>query len=156
MFVCLLAFGLVLTGLLTVNIACVCLGSSISNSTLANFVRPNFSGLYALWRPYWLDSDDPEDAKKITNPKQVLKGEPIVGEVTSEDSFLMRKMREKHKVVFLPDVGAVDFGSSATGSRSPVWQYIDGSKESSLFIALFKAFLYAKPFYLMGYLDANT
>ncbi len=69
--------------------------------------RAFFTGLYALYRPYWLDSEKEEEVRRIPHPHSpgLLKGvAPYVG----EDVILRNYMRKKHKVVYLPDVGGKD------------------------------------------------
>lgn len=71
-----------------------------------------FTGLYALWRPYWLDSED-EGIKKLVNPKQKLRQgitkawtlEDFYG--TGEDTYLRDCMERKHKLIYLPDIGCI-------------------------------------------------
>lgn len=69
----------------------------------------HFTGLYAMWRPYWLDSED-EGIKSLENPKNA----PFIfgqwGGYCGEDTYLKNRMETKHKCVFLSDVGAKDFG----------------------------------------------
>jgi len=73
-----------------------------------------FTGLYALWKPYWLDSEPEEEAKRLVNPKQVLRGEisdfDLASGYAGEDTFLRDWMSKKHGCVYLKDIGAIDFG----------------------------------------------
>jgi len=62
---------------------------------------PHFTGLYCIWKPYWLDSED-ERIKELENPRNALGAYVFVG----EDTFLLNCMRRKHRVIFLPDIGA--------------------------------------------------
>ena len=69
--------------------------------------RAYFTGLYALYRPYWLDTEIEEEVRKIPHPDSpgLLKGDaPYLG----EDLILRNYMKRKHKVVYLPDVGGTD------------------------------------------------
>jgi len=117
-----------------------------------------FSGLYALWRPYWLDSESPEEIKRLINPKQFYRGERPDLErataVTGEDTFLRDCMIKKHRCVYLKDIGAVDLGV-ATESLPYIqfmkWQYF-ARQGRSLLVSIGRAVLRAQPFYLQGYL----
>ncbi len=119
-----------------------------------------FSGLYALWRPYWVDSEPEEEAKRFTNPKQVLRHEKAGFELSSsfyagEDTFLRDWMLKKHKCVYLRDVGAIDLGTSLEGR--PFVQYMTGAyfarQGRPLLVSLGRAILRAQPHYLKGYLS---
>ena len=124
-------------------------------------VTTTFTGLYAIWRPYWLDSE-PEDAvKKLVNPKQFYRGEhpslDDVSAVTGEDTFLRDQMIKKHKCIYLKDVGAIDMGI-ATESL-PYIQYMKGlyfaRQGRSLIVSLGRTVLRMQPYYLKGYLSAR-
>jgi hypothetical protein len=66
------------------------------------FVRVNnFTGLYCMWRPFWLDSED-ERIKELANARTA--SGPFVS--VGEDTFLLNCMQAKHRVIFLPDIGA--------------------------------------------------
>jgi hypothetical protein len=63
--------------------------------------RPDLTGLYCVWRPYWLDSED-ERIKELENVRDASGPLVLVG----EDNFLQHCMAAKHRVVRLPDIGA--------------------------------------------------
>jgi hypothetical protein len=117
-----------------------------------------FSGLYALWRPYWLDSEPREGVKKFVNPKQILRQEKTDAELSfayaGEDTFLRDWMRKKHKCIYLRNVGAIDLGISL--ESRPFIQYMTGAyfahQGRSFPVSLGRAFLRAQPYYLKGYL----
>jgi len=81
-----------------------------------------FTGLYALYRPYWLETEDEESAKKIPHPLRhgALQREDdfFVGlasgrEATpppylGDDTMLKRAMLKKYRVVSLPQIGGVE------------------------------------------------
>jgi len=121
-----------------------------------------FSGLYALWRPYWLDSEPEEEVKKLVNPKQVLRGEVSDFELASgyagEDTFLRDWMSKKHKCVYLKDIGAIDLGKSL--ERHYFTQYCAGAyfgvKGRSLPISIGRAVLRGQPHYFRGYLAGRS
>ena len=59
------------------------------------------TGLYCIWRPYWLDSED-ERIKELENVRNASGPLVLVG----EDNFLLHCMAAKHRVVCLPDIAA--------------------------------------------------
>ncbi len=81
-----------------------------------------FTGLYALYRPFWLETEDEESAKKIPHPLShgALEREDdfFVGlasgrEATpppylGDDTMLKRAMLKKYRVVSLPHIGGVE------------------------------------------------
>ncbi|MDH5770419.1 MAG: glycosyltransferase [Candidatus Bathyarchaeota archaeon] len=70
--------------------------------TLAN--RSYFTGLYAIWRPYWLDSED-EGRCEVCNPKvEDITPDTVIG----EDTYLRNCMSRKYRTIYLKDVGAFD------------------------------------------------
>lgn len=117
-----------------------------------------FTGLYALWKPYWLDSEPEEEIKKLVNPKQFYRGEtPSLEQasaITGEDTFLRDRMKEKHKCVYLRDMGAIDLRKGL--ENVPYVQYMVGqyfaSQGRSFLVSFGRAVLRAQPYYLMGYL----
>jgi hypothetical protein len=121
-----------------------------------------FSGLYTLWRPYWLDSEPVEEAKKLVNPKQILRGEvsnfALASGYAGEDTFLRDWMSKKHRCVYLKDVGAIDFGKSLEGHsfiQYSAGAYF-GAKGRSLPVSIGRAILRAQPYYLRGYLAGRS
>jgi hypothetical protein len=93
-----------------------------------------FTGLYALYRPYWLDSEDHDAVMSAPDPRLpgLLAGEyPYRG----EDAMLRDYMRQKHKVVYLPEVGGTDlrvaFGDRRIGqSKMGSKYFLEGRKVS--------------------------
>src|SRR2546428_6397148 len=81
-----------------------------------------FTGLYALYRPYWLETEDEESAKKIPHPLRhgVLATEDdfFVGLASGrqatpppypwDDTMLIRTMLKKYRSVPLPQIGGVE------------------------------------------------
>jgi len=71
--------------------------------TIANHLcPPGLTGLYALWRPYWLDSED-DGIKEIEDPhsESAIGGMVLVG----EDTYLYTCMIRKHSCMRLPVIG---------------------------------------------------
>src|SRR3989442_2511491 len=89
-----------------------------------------FTGLYALYRPYWLETEDEESAKKIPHPLRhgalERKDDFFVGlasgrEATpppylGDDTMLKRAMLKKYRVVSLPQIGGVEVRTETDNS----------------------------------------
>ncbi len=60
------------------------------------------AGLYALWRPFWLDSEDDRIKRLEDTRTDKVKGSFVL---IGEDVYLRNCMRTKHKCVHLKDVG---------------------------------------------------
>jgi hypothetical protein len=120
-----------------------------------------FTGLYALWRPFWLDSEPEEKIKKHVNPKQFYRGEyteDVSADVnpTGEDTHLKDCMSEKHRCIYLREIGATILRD--VYEDAPYVQYMKGQyfrrRGRSLPVAIGRAFLRAQPHYLRGFLGA--
>jgi hypothetical protein len=93
-----------------------------------------WSGLYAVYRPYWLDTENEEDTKGIPHPMDVgpldeeddyyvplaRKGRIPTPPYLGEDTMLKRAMLTKHKIVSLPLVGGVEIRQET--DRRPAMQ----------------------------------
>jgi len=121
-----------------------------------------FTGLYALWKPYWLDSEPEEKIKKHVNPKQFYRGEYTEGippnvNPTGEDTHLRDCMLEKHRCVYLRDIGAIMLRD--VYENVPYVQYMKGQyfgrRGRSSLVSIGRAFLRAQPYYLVGYLHSR-
>ena len=117
-----------------------------------------FTGLYALYRPYWLDSED-DGIKRLENPKTVLRkgGEPVVGYKVclGEDTYLRNCMEKKHKVAYLSDIGAVIVTEQEL-KYHPHVQFERGryyfERGRSFLGAIVTMVMHFQPHYLKGYL----
>lgn len=121
-----------------------------------------FTGLYTLWRPYWLDSEPEEKIKRHVNPKQFYRSEfegkvPSDVNPTGEDTHLKDCMLEKHRCIYLRDIGAVMLRD--VYEDAPYVQFMKGRyfrrRGRSLIVSIGRAFLRAQPYYLAGYLLAG-
>jgi hypothetical protein len=121
-----------------------------------------FTGLYAVWKPYWLDSELEEKIKKHMNPKQFYRGEyvrevPADMNPTGEDTHLRDYMSKKHRCIYLRDIGAIILRD--VYENVPYVQYMKGQyfrrRGRSLFVAIGRAFLRGEPHYLRGFLRAH-
>lgn len=123
----------------------------------------SFTGLYALWRPFWLDSEPEERIKRHVNPKQFYRGEyagkvPTDVNPTGEDTHLRDCMSEKHLCIYLHKIGAIILRD--VYEDVPYVQYMKGRyfrrRGRSLLIAIGRAFLRGQPHYLRGFLSAHN
>lgn len=117
-----------------------------------------FTGLYALYKPYWLNSEPEEMVKRLVNPKQLYRKENVsiedVSAITGEDTFLRDCMIKKYRCIYLRDIGAIDIGKST--EELPYIQFMKGQyfarKGRSLLVSIGRAILRAQPYYLQGHL----
>jgi hypothetical protein len=117
-----------------------------------------FSGLYAVFKPYWLDSESEGEAKRLVNPKQFYRGEKPdatkASAIVGEDTFLRDSMIRKHRCIYLKDIGAIDLRTSL--ENLPSIQYAIGQyfarQGRPLIVSAGRALLRAQPYYLKGYL----
>lgn len=71
-----------------------------------------FTGLYAFFRPYWIETEPEEEIKKLVNPKQSVSGDVLISSdttVSGEDVFLRNKMATKYRIINLSTIGAVSW-----------------------------------------------
>jgi hypothetical protein len=67
-----------------------------------------FTGLYAIDREAWLDSEPLAGIKRLGDPKTAELRLDSWSGYAGEDTFLRDWMIKKHKVLYLPDIGADD------------------------------------------------
>lgn len=67
-----------------------------------------FTGLYCIYRPYWLDSEDEKSIKSMPHPYYAPITMDSWGGYRGEDTHLRDFMIKKHKCLYLPDIGAED------------------------------------------------
>ncbi len=135
----------------------------IAHRVLDSFMDTTmFTGLYALWKPYWLDSEPEEKIKKHINPKQFYRGsyiEEIPSSVNpaGEDTHLRDCMLGKHRCIYLRDIGAIVLRD--VYENVPYVQYMKGQyfdrRGRSLLVSVGRALLRAEPYYLLGYLHSR-
>lgn len=76
-----------------------------------------FTGLYALYRPCWFDSENEDGIKQLRNPKYAPYNPHAWGGYTGEDTFLRDSMMKKHELLYLPDIGADDLNPSLEDTK---------------------------------------
>jgi glycosyltransferase involved in cell wall biosynthesis len=119
---------------------------------IVNIVYPiRFTGLYALWRPYWFDSED-EGIKTLRDLRKNIDSfeEIAIG----EDVYLHDCLIKKHKAVYLRNVGAICL--TAASEDKPYYQFQSGryfaSKNYKIFQILAKSILYLRFYVMFGWL----
>jgi glycosyltransferase involved in cell wall biosynthesis len=125
----------------------------MTTQKIVNIVYPiRFTGLYAIWRPYWLDSED-EGIKNLKSQKKTTNNS--FEEVTiGEDVYLHDCLIKKHKAVYLRDVGATCLTPDA--QDRPYAQFQSGryfaSRNYNIFQILAKSILYLRFHVILGWL----
>ena len=108
-----------------------------------------FTGLYALYRPYWLETED-DGIKNLKNVKYA----GIKASTLGEDTYLRDCMNRKYRCVYLRSVGATDYGIAL--HDDPKMQFATGRyyfhKGMSLSGVLLASFTYFHPQSIAGYL----
>lgn len=67
-----------------------------------------FTGLYCIYRPYWLDSEDESSIKNMLHPYDAPLLMNSWGGYRGEDTHLHDHMKKKYRCIYLPDIGAED------------------------------------------------
>jgi len=122
-----------------------------------------FTGLYCIYRPYWLDSEPEEGIKNLVNPKQKLrmgirisKDFEVYRDIfpAGEDTYLRDCMEKKHRVIYLPDTGATVLTNPL--ESHPDIQYCKGIyfafRGRKPLVSIGRALIRFEPYYLCGYL----
>jgi glycosyltransferase involved in cell wall biosynthesis len=120
---------------------------------IVNLVYPvRFTGLYAIWRPYWLDSED-EGIKNLRSPKKHYEANNSKV-VFGEDVYLRDCLIKKHRAIYLRDVGADCLTQDA--ADKPYVQFQSGryfaSKHYNILQMLAKSILYLRFHVILGWL----
>lgn len=115
-----------------------------------------FTGLYALWKPYWLDTEKVEDIQKLPDPRS-SHALIIANSSIGEDSFLHQKMLTKHRAIYLRDIGGFKL---AVGKNDLLYLQFQSGKIKArmgklLPAVLFATFLRLRPLILSGYIHAR-
>jgi len=121
-----------------------------------------FTGLYAFWRPYWLDTED-EAIKQLVNPKTSLRkgGEKYPSHYRvclGEDTYLRNCMEKKHLCAYLPDIGGfclTDLLAHHSHVQFERGRYY-ANQGRNIFGAIVTTTMHIQPHYLKGYLYEKT
>ena len=117
-------------------------------------ILSGFTGLYWLYRPYWIDTKG-ESIKSLPSPTfKVLPPLKEVIHTLGEDDHLKNQMIKKHKVVYIARIGATV--QSDERPHEKVRQIMNGRfdarKGRSMFGVLVHALFYIEPSYFRTYL----
>lgn len=110
-----------------------------------------FTGLYAIWKPFWLGSED-EDVKLLEDPRKGVTTNHIVP--LGEDTYLRNCMAIKHRVIYLHDIGAhcmTPCNEDLPEIQFAAGQYFAELSENPLRVIL-RSLMYARIHQLRGYL----
>jgi len=124
--------------------------------------RTFFTGLYALWRPYWLDSEPEEEIKKFIGVKQIWRGthtwRNYKEKPRGEDSFLKECLQKKHRRIYISDVGAIILRENPDYLRYLYYTYGQhaGLNGGKLRNAISYTLRYRRTDYLKGYLEVKA
>lgn len=111
---------------------------------------PSLTGLYAIWRPYWMDSED-KQISRLADPRMpgVRGSLALVG----EDAYLHNCMSVKHRCIHLPDIGG--YGLRDDCNDRPSIQFEIGrhyaEKGYSVWNVLLRSVALGRFHYLRGY-----
>ena len=123
-----------------------------------------FTGLYCIWKAYWMDSEPEEGIKNLVNPKEKLRRGIRISKSDfeayrdifpmGEDTYLRDCMEKKHRVVYLSDIGAIVLTNPL--ESHPDIQYCKGIyfalKGRKLLVSIGRSLIRFEPYYLCGYL----
>ena len=110
-----------------------------------------FTGLYCIFRPYWLDSED-EGIKSLEDPRT----ERALGSLAAvgEDTYLRNCMITRHRVLYLRELGAycmTRYVEDVPHMQFELGRYM-AAKGYSWPRVLLRALMYGRIHYLRGYL----
>jgi|GEM_PF-2386634 len=133
----------------------------LSNVIKRKVGATSFTGLYAFWKPYWLEVEPLSLSKKFVKLKaKIREGKPV--EISDfygagDDTFLRDLMVKKYKCVYLKDIGAIVL--SDPWEDRPIIQYGKGvyfaKRGRSLIVSLARSIIRAQPYYLIGHVHAR-
>jgi hypothetical protein len=120
-----------------------------------------FEGLYAVWKPYWLEVEPVELAKKFSKLKTKVLNEKPVDLIdfrgAGDDTHLRDLMVEKYVCLHLLDIGGM-FLTDLWEER-PIIQYGKGvyfaNQGRKLLASLGRAIIRVQPYYFCGYIHGR-
>lgn len=126
---------------------------SMAQITASRVWPGRFTGLYAIYRPHWLETNDLETAKNIWSVKR---GKiRYRGASVGEDTWLCNRMIDSpFRCVYRPEIGGWDYGIPY--NLIPSVQFEKGRWFASLGFGfprmIIKAYVYLKPHVIRGWL----
>jgi len=126
-----------------------------------HFGATSFAGLYTVWKPYWIEVEPVELAKKFVKLKaKVRDGKPVdmvdfYG--AGDDTYLRDLMIEKYRCVYLRDIGGMVL--TDPWEERPIIQYGKGvyfaGQGRKLVVSLGRAIIRVQPYYFCGYIHGR-
>ena len=125
------------------------------------FGATTFTGLYSFWKPFWMEVEPIEKAKKFVKLKaKVRDGKPVdTSDLygAGEDTFLRDSMCEKYECRYLKEIGGLVL--TDPWEDRPIIQYGKGAyfagQGRGLLVSLGRAIIRVQPYYMCGYLHAR-
>ncbi len=128
---------------------------AVVHGLVTRFRPPPLTGLYALWRPYWLDSEDAGIKLLEYTLESVVRGSMVV---IGQDTYLLNCMRAKHRAIHLRKVGAYSmrpYHNLAKHTQYELGRYYAASGRRFGEVLL-KSVALLQPYLLVGYSDQKT
>jgi hypothetical protein len=115
------------------------------------FAPPIFTGLYAMWRPYWRETED-EGIRDLRDPRKDAYRAAGLG-IIGEDTYLFVCMRKRYKCLNLGFVGAVALSRNVEDlpTEQFAWGRYMSAKGASLGAVVGASISFAYPHMLRGY-----
>lgn len=153
--------GLVSCNKLTLPYSLPNLYRTIVKVILSSFRKARFAGLYAVWKPFWLDVEPIDVAKKFTKTKNKIRNrEPLeLDDFLSkgDDSHLKDLMIKKYGCVYLKDIGALILTDD--WENRPFIQFSKGiyfsHADRRMLPNLIKAIVRLQPYYFCGFVHGR-
>lgn len=119
--------------------------------SMANLLwPPGMTGLYALWRPFWLDTED-EGIERLRDPRKYGPKGSLA--LLGEDVYLRNCMSTKHRCVHLKDVGGYNIRKDwpdRPDVQFELGRYYSEKKYRPTSVIL-RSFAFARPHLIRGY-----
>lgn len=114
-------------------------------------LRPVFTGLYAIWRPYWLETED-KGIRRLMSPRDYHRS--LIPGIIGEDTYLYLCMRRKYRCVFLRNLGGIclERDIEQLPDHQFEWGRLYAKSAANPFEVLIAAIIFAQPHLIRGYL----
>ncbi len=108
-------------------------------------LRPTFTGLYAVYKPYWLETEEEDSLKQISDPKYSK------SYARGEDGHIHDAMLKRYRVTVLRTIGC--FALSDQIEEIPSIQVKIGKvqRKKNVLRMVFQAIAFLRPYLLKGY-----